>query len=204
MKGQINLLPNVGDKVECLYMDKESDVLPGTIGEVVRVQEDPFVDDAVMIYVNWESGSSLPLLSDADKWRVLKKENLEEQANEHPEHEFFANNTEIFEFFDYRFLFNYLKKIQESGITNMFGSSPLLYAGEEHIDRYFGEGQEDNEAFQEVLEMAEESKRKMIQGTMKYLESKDMDLEMDKFNSQIKRMARQVLGMYVNFYNVFT
>ena len=55
----------------------------------------------------------------------------------------------------------------------MFQAVPFLYSGKEWIDRYHGEDQEDNEDFQEVLEMAEESKDKIVQGVIKYLESKN-------------------------------
>jgi len=63
-----------------------------------------------------------------------------------------------------------------------------------------GEHQEDNEAFQEVLEMAEESKHKMIQGLMKYMESKNLDFEdMGRVNSLMHKFAIKINQLYVTF-----
>jgi hypothetical protein len=82
----------------------------------------------------------------------------------------------------------------------MFQAAPFLYSGEEWIDRYHGEHQEDNEAFQEVLEMADESKNKMIQGLLKYMESKDYDFEdMDRINNLMRKFAEKINQFYVTF-----
>jgi cell division GTPase FtsZ len=82
----------------------------------------------------------------------------------------------------------------------MFQAAPFLYSGEEWINRYHGEHQEDNEAFQEVLRMADESKYKMIQGLMKYMESKNLDFEdMSRVNSLMQRFAIKINQFYVTF-----
>jgi cell division GTPase FtsZ len=77
---------------------------------------------------------------------------------------------------------------------------PFLYSGGEWIDRYYGENQEDNEPFQEVLEMAEESRNKMVQGLLKYMESKNMDLDdMSRVNIQLSKLAQKIVQFYVAF-----
>jgi hypothetical protein len=82
----------------------------------------------------------------------------------------------------------------------MFLAAPFLYSGKEWIDRYHGEHQEDNEAFQEVLEMADEAKNKMIQGLLKYMESKNMDMEdMGRINSLIHKFATKINQFYITF-----
>jgi hypothetical protein len=82
----------------------------------------------------------------------------------------------------------------------MFQASPFLYSGKEWIDRYHGEKQEDNEAFQEVLEMADDAKNKMIQGLLKYMESKNMDVDdMSRVNNLIDRFAVKINQLYVTF-----
>ncbi len=71
---------------------------------------------------------------------------------------------------------------------------------DEWIDRYHGEDQEDNEDFQEVLEMAEESKDKIVQGVIKYLESKNMDFDdMSRFNRYAQQFSQKLLQLYMNF-----
>jgi hypothetical protein len=126
-------------------------------------------------------------------------EEIQEQTGS-PEYDFFSRNPEIFENFDYRFFKKYLLKLRESGVINMFQASPFLYSGREWIDRYHGENQEDNEAFQEVLEMAENAKNKMIQGLLKYMESKNMDVDdMSRVNNLINRFAMKINQFYMTF-----
>jgi cell division GTPase FtsZ len=81
----------------------------------------------------------------------------------------------------------------------MFQSQPFLYSGKEWIDRYYGENQEDNEDFQEVLEMADEAKDKMIQGVLSYMDSQDMDVDLDKVNRLMKKFATKIKGLYIAF-----
>jgi hypothetical protein len=82
----------------------------------------------------------------------------------------------------------------------MLQSAPFLYSGSEWIDRYYGENQEDNEPFQEVLEMAEESRNKMVQGLLKFMESKNMDLDdMSRVNIQLSKLAQKIVQFYVAF-----
>ena len=81
----------------------------------------------------------------------------------------------------------------------MLQSQPFLYSGKEWIDRYYGEDQEDNEDFQEVLEMADKAKNKMIQGVLKYMESKDIEIELDKVNRLIGQFSSKILNLYISF-----
>ena len=82
----------------------------------------------------------------------------------------------------------------------MFQAAPFLYSGREWIDRYYGENQENNEPFQEMLEMAEESRNKMVQGLLKYMESKNMDLDdMTRVNIQLSKLAQKIVQFYVSF-----
>ena len=75
-----------------------------------------------------------------------------------------------------------------------------MYSGREWIDRYYGENQEDNEDFQEVLEMANEAKDKMIQGVLKYMESEGIEIDLDKVNRLISKFASKILKLYISFF----
>jgi len=187
-----------GDRIMCLHMDGETSVPPMTTGTVRSVVRDPFEDDGEIINVSWDNDSVLGLISITDSWVKIAQETLEEQAST-SEYDYFSKNPEIFENFDYRFLRNYLYKVREAGSVNMYESTPFLYSGREWIDRYYGENQEDNEAFQEVLEIADEVKNKMIQGTLNYMESKDMNIDLDSVNKIIGRLARKILQFYISF-----
>ena len=182
-------------------MDGETGVPAGTKGTVVTVTRDPFETDTdgQIIGVNWENGSKLSLLTTTDAWKKVIEE-IQEQVTGSPEYDFFSKNPEVFENFDYKFLKKYLLKLRESGIINMFQAAPFLYSGEEWMDRYHGEHQEDNEAFQEVLGMADEAKNKMIQGLLKYTESKNIEIDdMDRFNSLMRKFAMKINQFYITF-----
>jgi hypothetical protein len=188
-----------GDRIMCLHMDGESSVPMGSTGTVEKVGRDPFEDDGEIIEVKWDDGGRLALLSTTDSWVKIAQETLTEQTGD-PSFDYYDENPEIFENFDWRFLRQFLLKLRESSVENMFAVQPFLYSGREWIDRYFGEDQEDNEAFQEVLEMADESKDKMIQGVIKYMDSKGMEIELEKVNRLIRKFSDKILKLYIAFF----
>jgi hypothetical protein len=188
-----------GDRIMCLHMDGETGVPMGTTGTVRSVTKDPFEPDSEIINVNWDNGSTLGLLSVTDRWVKVAQEPLEEQAGT-SEYEYFSKNPEIFENFDWRFLREFLNKLRDASPVNMLQSQPFLYSGREWIDRYYGENQEDNEDFQEVLEMANEAKDKMIQGVLKYMESEGIEIDLDKVNRLISKFASKILKLYISFF----
>ena len=201
MKSELNPRLKEGDRVICYYMDGETSVPPGTEGTVTRINRDPFepnVDERIM-EVNWDNGSTLALVSVTDAWKK-PKEKIQESTGS-VTYDYFKENPEIFENFDWRFLRDFLYKLRDSGVVNMFQSSPFLYSGKQWIDRYHGENQEDNEPFQEVLETADEAKNKMIQGLLKYMESKNIDMDdMGKVNRLIEKFASKIVNLYITFH----
>lgn len=199
MKGEINPKLSVGDVVMCYHMEGETGVLPGTTGVVKKISKDPFEDSEYIIEVKWENGSDLSLLSVTDLWKKLPGEKITENFDNN----YLINNLEIFDNFDWRFLKEYLEKIRKSGIVNMFGASPLLYSGRDHIERYYGEGNEDDEIFQEVLEDANMAKDKMIQGVLKYMMEKNMSLQDEyKVNRFVQNFAMKMLGVYISLKSI--
>jgi hypothetical protein len=202
MKGELNPTLKEGDRVVCYHMDGETGVPPGTEGTVRRISRDPFEPsgDELIIEVNWDNGSTLALVSSTDAWKK-PKERVQEASNTGDRHyDFFGKNPEVFENFDWRFFREFLNKLRDSSVVNMFQSRPFLYSGREWIDRYHGEDQEDNEAFQEVLEMAEESKMKLVQGLMKYMESKNLNIDdMSKVNHLAEKFASKIVNLYMTF-----
>jgi hypothetical protein len=201
MKGELNPELKEGERVICYHMDGETGVPPGTEGTVRRITKDPFEPgNELIIEVNWDNGSKLSLVSSTDAWKK-PKERVQEASNTGDRHyDFFGKNPEVFENFDWRFFREFLNKLRDSSVVNMFQARPFLYSGREWIDRYHGEDQEDNEAFQEVLEMADESKNKLIQGLMKYMESKNLDMDdMYKVNYLAEKFASKIVQLYMTF-----
>jgi hypothetical protein len=203
MKSELNPKLKVGDRVVCYHMDGETGVPPGTEGTVTKVQKDPFEpnEDDLIISVDWDNDSRLSLVSVTDAWKLSKKQIEETKTNTlSSEYNFFADNPEIFENFDWRFLKEYLKKVQKASPVNMFQAGPFLYSGKKWIDRYHGENREDNEDFQDVLNNAEEAKNKMVHGTIKWMESQGMEIELDTVNRAIGRLATKIVQLYMTFY----
>jgi hypothetical protein len=201
MKSELNPRLKEGDRVICYHMDGETGVPPGTEGTVTKISRDPFEPngDELIIEVNWDNGSTLALVSVTDAWKK-PKEKIQESTGS-VTYDYFSKNPEIFEHFDWRFLREFLYKLRESGVVNMLQSRPFLYSGKQWIDRYHGENQEDNEPFQEVLEMADEVKNKMIQGLLKYMESKNIDMDdMGKVNRLIEKFASKIVNLYITFH----
>ena len=196
MKGPLNPPLKVGDVVVCYHMDGETGVPPGTRGKVRSISRDPFEPVGELIYnMDWDNGSSLGLISSTDAWKKVEEPIQESKDGDW---NFLTRNPDIYEHFDWRWFREYLTKIRDSGIINMFGSSPLLYAGRDHIDRYYGEGREDEEEFQAVLEDADESKHKIVQGVINYMikHNKDLD-DMGLVNHYAKNFSQKILSLYI-------
>lgn len=203
MSKQFNQELKAGDKIMIYYMEGELGVPPGTTGTVNKITNDPFEKDGFIINVRWDNGSTLSLLSSTDVWKKIDEEPKDINESTDSNWNFITNNADVFENFDWRWFREFLSKIRDSGIINMFGASPLLYSGKKHIDRYYGEGREDDRAFQEVLEDAEESKNKIIQGVIKYMEKNNKDLDnMEMVNRYANHFSQQLLGLYIVFSNI--
>jgi hypothetical protein len=204
MKGPLNPELKVGDKIMCFHMEGETGVPPGTTGVVTKISRDPFESpDDKLIMVKWENGSKLSLISSTDAWKKFPDEKIQESdISRDPHWKFITSNPDVFQHFDWRWFREYLKTIRDSGIVNMYAASPLLYMGESGIERYHGEGREDEEKFQEVLDGAEESKNKIIQGIMSYMQSKGKNIDdMDEVNRLARNFSQKILSMYIAMAN---
>jgi hypothetical protein len=199
-KSKKELNPKVipGDRIMCLHMDGETSVPMGTTGTVSRVTRDPFEDDGGIINVRWDNGSNLALLSVTDSWVKIAQETLTEDTGDR-HYDYFKRNPEIFENFDWRFLKSFLKKLRDASPVNMFQAAPFLYSGREWIDRHYGEDQEDNEDFQEMLDMADEAKDKMIEGIISYMDSKGLEVDVDRANHYMRKFSNIMLELYIKF-----
>ena len=68
-------LPKPGDWVELIHMSDRYAPSKGTLGQVVRI------DDIGNIIVNWENGSSLSLIPEIDKYRILSDDEVKKYKN---------------------------------------------------------------------------------------------------------------------------
>jgi hypothetical protein len=199
----INPKLNIGDTVILLHMDGETSIPPGTKGKVLAHSR-VFGDDQYI--VRWENGSSLAIVSGVDLWdteenRQSKKKNEIKEADEIERSKKFIKNINVFKFFNMKFLHEYLKKVRESSIVNMFGAAPYLYMGKDRIEHEFKYKEVSNEeAFEEVLEMANLAQSEMIRGVMNVLDHEGREHDLNTINRYIQRYSHMVLENYMHLF----
>jgi hypothetical protein len=186
-----------GDRVVILQMNDDYGIPSGTAGTVSRVLE-IFGED--QYYVDWDNGSKLAIISSVDAWTKeedflkRRKKNIKESNLDK-----MVQHKEIFKNFDVKFLVDYMKKLRESSIINMFGSSPYLYMGKDRIyhQNYNNPSAEDNETYDELLEMADEAQSKMISGVIKVLEKEGKEVDLSNINRYLKKYSEKIWDTYV-------
>ncbi len=190
----------IGDRIILLHMEDELDVSAKEKGTVTSVTRDPFEDDECFIIgVKWDNGSTLNLLSCKDVYRRIESKINEETDSNRSENQidFIINNRDVVLNFNREKIFKYLNHLRESGVINMFGSAPFLYAGRDWIDRYYGENPPNEDAFQEVLEMADDIKNEMIIGALKTFQDNTPAL------SDIERIVKKLSTRLVVYWGLF-
>ena len=207
---RLNLNPELqkGDRVICISMDDQYAAVPtGIPGTVTNVS---VVFGEKQYNVKWDNGSSLALIDGVDKW--MKEEDMLNRRRRKTEEsvfittkkdflkeDFFQQNLELFRNFNVRLLHQYMNALRESGVTNMLGAAPYLYMGREriehqhHYDSFDGSREE---AFEKVLDMADEIKNEMISGSIKYLEKQDKEVTPRSVSRQVEDYARKMLIAY--------
>jgi hypothetical protein len=191
-----------GDRVVVLHMEDEFSAVPiGTAG-TVKSHSKVFGDD--QYNVNWDNGSSLALISSVDIWdteesmiakRTIKKKVVE---GEYEKNLNLLKNIDVFKNFNMKFLQKYLLAVRESSIVNMFDAADYLWLGRERIEHEFKYKDIHNEdAFEKVLEMADQAKSEMILGVMNVLENEGKEDSLENVNRNIKRYAFKVLQNYM-------
>jgi len=197
----------IGDRVMLVYMEDELDLSTKDKGTVTSVTRDPFeTDECYIIGVDWDEGSSLSLLSCRDVYRLIKDkitENTEYQnSREEDQIDFLINNRDIRKNFNRNLIFNYLDKLRESGVVNMYESPKFLYSGKDWIDRYYGENPPNQEAFEEVLEMADNVKSELINGVLKSINDLEGDYN-DEYFRNLERLVFKVANRFTTFWMLF-
>lgn len=193
----------VGDRIVCYSMEGEISVPPGAKGTVTKIQRDPYDENDKLISVKWDNGSTMSLIPSVDKWKLVKQK-IQEQPDRDidPHGNFIATNRDLRRSMDLNYFLEYFKLLQKTSITNMFAASPFVYMDSKHLDRYHGEGRENDEDFQNLLEIQDEARSKFLSGLVKYADLKDIDLIDDsKINSLARTLSSKLLQFYMTFYN---
>jgi len=186
----INPKLNVGDNIILLYMKGESKS-PGLKGVVTRINN-VFGED--VISVDWEDNSKLSLLSTEDAWALDNSI----QIKESDKNKWWSENLEIANF-NTKVITDFLIKVRDSGITNMFGASPYLWMGKERLEHEFEYKNVIREdEFQEVLDTADEVQSEMINGCIKILEKENKELSIENINRYLRKYSEKLLMHYIN------
>jgi hypothetical protein len=213
MKDKINPRLKEEDRIVLIMMPGETALSYGDRGTVSRVNN---AHSFIQYFVNWDNGSTLAMIEDigdesnvGDRWmkeddfddlmKLKKRKNLGESEEEKMKK--FMANVEVFRTFDREFLFTFLNKLRESGIVNMYAAAPYLYMGGGRIysENHFNENK-DEDAFDELVEMADEAKDKMVQGAIKILQKEGKEISVEKVSIVVKKYAGMVLDMWMTTY----
>ena len=189
----INQELNVGDRVKLLYMDGETYIEPGTEGTVVKSFE---LFGTKQYGVEWDNGSKLGLIADSDAWKKIEPKKLDEAFNEDP----FYQNIDTFKFFKMKFFQEFLKKLRECGVTNMFGAAPYLYMGRQRMEVDFNYNNVESYVCDDVLDMADKAQSEMINGVIKYMNENNKEIEIEKVNRNVQKFATSIVVLYINLY----
>jgi hypothetical protein len=181
-----------GDRVFLISMNGENSLFFGDWGTVKRA----YVLFGTDQYdVMWDNGSTLSLIDGEDKWDITNRK--KKTIKEDDRNKFFMDNIDVFKYFNMKFLKKYLLMIREASFTNMYGASPYLYMGRERIEHEFKYKDIHNEdAFEEVLDHANQAQAEMINGVINYLEDKGIEGDMSNINRYLQRFATKIVQTY--------
>jgi hypothetical protein len=192
----------VNDRIVLIHMDDPYSRVPiGTKGTVIRVGNDPFEDDSKLYEVKWDNGSNLALVGISDIW--IKEEDLKpstiREANQMDD---LIKLRDLLKNVDTKLIFNFLLKIRESGIVNMFQSTDFIWSGPKFLSK-FVELEElkgfkiDKKLKRELIEMSGKTQSSLIAGAIKILINQGIEPNERNINRQIKDLAKKSLQFYI-------
>jgi hypothetical protein len=195
---------NVGDRVVIMDMSGESGIKPGMGGDVRRITK---VFGTTQYEVKWDDGSSLQILSDVDKW--MKEEDWERLKNrrkkidESIDPDFARKNKNLVQDFEMAKMHKFYNALRISSVVNMFAASSYFWMGKDRIaHQHFYEEMDDDraEAFEEVLDSADEIKDILIRGSLKTLEREGKEVTLDSVKRVAEKKAKQIVSFIQQVY----
>lgn len=204
MANDVNPKLKGGDNIILIYMkDPYSPIPGGTKGVVEYISKDPYDEGEEIISVKWENGRSLSLVSSEDMWIKEKdlKVNIKEQIN--PELDGLISLKDIFKYSNEKIFFDFLSKIRESGIVNMFESGQFLFSGPQYLKKFleFEEiksGREyDEDMVEELMDMSQKTRDEFIRMAMKMVEDEGTE---DYSNRNLEKKIRALTSKALKYY----
>ena len=209
MSKDVNPSVKEGDNIILIYMkDPYSPVPGGTKGVVNYVSKDPYDEGEDIISVEWENGSQLSLVSSEDIWMMESdlKTNIKEGNN--PNFDSLISLKDIFKYSNEKIFFDFLSKIRESGLVNMFESGQFLVSGPKYLQKFieFEEmksGREyDEDMVKELMDMSQKTRDEFIRMAMKIvIDEGTEDYSTSNLEKKIRALTRQALIYYIKMFN---
>ncbi len=196
---------NIGDRVVIMDMSGESGIKPGMGGEVKRITK---VFGITQYEVKWDDGSSLQLLSDVDKWMKEEdwtklRERKIKKVDESMDPDFARKNKNLVQDFQMAKMHKFYEALRKSSVVNMFGATPYFWMGKDRIahEHYYTDmGDEQAEAFEQVLDSADEIKDILIRGALKTLEREGKEVTLENVKRVADKKARQIVTFIQQVY----
>lgn len=95
-------------------------------------------------------------------------------------------------FYDLPKIFKFIEILRKSGIINMYAAPPFLYMGKKMIEHeYTYKEIPDEEAFEELLEQADEIKQSLIYGAYKQVHAQEDILGDDQHIRSVERKIQK-------------
>lgn len=139
-------------------------------------------------------------VSESFNFFKTKKQMINETKNMPKEFVRLSKMYEIWKIYDF------LEKLRQSGVVNMFASYPYLYLGKERIEHEHKYTNKNDEEFKEVLDMADDIRNVMIRGAFKHVDSKrkgnteDGDEDNNRYlrsiENQMRKDAQDILYLW--------
>jgi hypothetical protein len=204
MAAKLNPELNVGDEVVLLYMTDEPRMRPGLNGTVSAINNTPW---GPQYTVKWENGSQLDLIPDTDKWTLksdLKKKTKVDEAMDSQN----KNIKDNFNFITYvkskKDVFDFLSKLQDSGLTNMLAARPFLTYTSDDLKKYITGQFKDIDDYEDIINAADNSRDAIVRGVFNWAEEKGMDMDdMNSINRLYNKLTDEAMRLYVGNYSSF-
>jgi len=113
---------------------------------------------------------------------------------------------EIFKSTNEKIFFDFLTKIRDSGLVNMFDSTQFLVSGSEYLKKFIEmeelKGREfDEDMVEELLDLAEQTKSELVMAVFSLIEDEgDNDYSTNNINRKLRTITSQALRYYIMMY----
>jgi hypothetical protein len=105
---------------------------------------------------------------------------------------------------DRKSVFDFLRELQNSGLTNMLAAAPFLTYSSADLKTYIRGQFKDPDEYLDLIDAADKSRDALINGAMKKLDEEGKeDFDLSEVNKEFRNLTRQAMSLYVGNYEAF-